>query len=99
MYQLFLAGSELLSVLIPLYDGCISNNHHGTAAATTTNHSQIAPMDSSKFLRVGPFFQSIHLTWKVVSFPDPKSGLLFWNDSYIAERWKGSNHIRLTVDL
>ena len=26
------------------------------AQRLTTNHSQIAPMDSSKFLRVGPFF-------------------------------------------
>lgn len=43
----------------------------------TTNHSQIAPMDSSKFLRVGQFFQSIHLTWTVVSFPDPNQDSYF----------------------
>ena len=67
--------------------------------ATRRSHSQIAPMDSSKFLRVGPFFQSIHLTWKVVSFPDPNQDSYFGTTLTPPRGGRDRIIFRLTVEL
>ena len=97
MYQIFLAGSELLSVLLPIYDGCISNNHHGTAAYNKSFTD--CPNGFIEILRVGQNFQSIHLTWTVVSFPDPNQDSYFGTTLTPPRGGMGSNHIRLTVEL